>query len=200
MTRIIISSMLAFLAATSPIQSANAQSGAVQVSTDSVEYPVQADSLKTLHFKELKYLLGKKWIQLQNGTYSDKYTIGSTDVSLEDFWLFDLRDGAPRHALVSIYSINCGGSCSPEGYALLFTIRSGKLVQTQEFYYDSQAPGTGVSFDATSNKLTITGRSDDSTPNCCPQNLDVVTYEWKESRFKFVGYTVKRVPQNKPKE
>ena len=128
MTRLIISSMLAFLAATSPIQSANAQSGAVQVSTDSVEYPVQADSLKTLHFKELKYLLGKKWIQLQNGTYSDKYTIGSTDVSLEDFWLFDLRDGAPRHALVSIYSINCGGSCSPEGYALLFTIRSGKLV------------------------------------------------------------------------
>jgi hypothetical protein len=94
---------------------------------------------------------------------------------------------------VSVDVVTFGGSSSPNGYVLLFEILNGHLVETQEFGYNAQAPGTGASFDTSTGKLMITGRSDDGTPNCCPKKLDVANFLWNASRFETLGYRAEPV-------
>jgi hypothetical protein len=70
----------------------------------------------------------------------------------------------------------------------VYTIRSGHPVVTQQFAFDSHAAGTGVKLDEKSLILTITGRSDDGSPNCCAENFDVVSYRWEQDKFVQIGY------------
>jgi hypothetical protein len=74
---------------------------------------------------------------------------------------------------------------------MLFEIRNGVLTQVAEFEYDTQAPGTGAKFDG--SQLTIAARSADETANCCPKNLDIVTYSWQLGKFQQIAYLVKPV-------
>lgn len=170
---------------------ANAQTGAVSDWDEVTEYASRPASLQAVDFWNMRYNLGGERIALRNGAMSRRYKpIGGTEAALEHIWLFDVRGGVPRHALVSIYVLNYGGSSAPDGYALLFEIRDGRLVTSQGFGYNAQAFGTGVSLDVSSGTLTITGRSDDDTPNCCPAHLDVATFTWNGNRFLPAGYKV----------
>jgi hypothetical protein len=75
-------------------------------------------------------------------------------------------------------------------------IRSGHPVVIQQFVYDSHAVGTGVTFDGNSLRLTIIGRSNDGSSNCCAKSLDLVAYRWRGR--KFVQEQYKRVPAPPP--
>jgi hypothetical protein len=185
---------LVFCAGAAFAQPPNDKTGAIAVWSGVLAYPYRADSLKSVDFKNLRYSFGNDSFILHNGRYDHKYKpFGGIDSQLEDVWFFDEKDGVSRHALVSIYVMTYGGSSSPNGYVVLFEIQNGRLVETQEFSYNAQAPGTGASFDAAIGKLTITGRSDDDTPNCCPKNVDVASFQGRDGRFEPVGYKVEWV-------
>lgn len=185
---------LAFCLSNGPLQFANAQTGAVQVWDDSVDYPYKAESLRSVDFKNMRYNLGDETVTLRNGLFDRKYKpFGGIHAEIEDTWLFDEKDGVPRHALVSIYVLTYGGSSSPNGYVLLFEMRGGQLVCTQQFVYDAQAPRTGASFIASKGELTITGRSNENTPNCCPAHVDVITFVRKGEKFEPTSYKVEPV-------
>jgi hypothetical protein len=170
---------------------ANAQTGAIQVWGDPIRYSKKATSLQSVDFRNLSYKLGGNTIALKGGALRLRYAgFGGINAQLEQTWLFDVQKGVPRHALISINVETYGGSSSPNGYVLLFEIRDGWLVATQEFAYNAQALGTGASFDVSGGKLTIIGRSDEDTPNCCPAHLDVATFAWSGDRFLPAGYTV----------
>ncbi len=194
MRKLILCAVLAFFVSSVLLQFANAQTGAVQVWDDSIGYPYSAESLKSVDFRNLSYDVGNDTVAMRNGAFSHKYQgFGGIDAELEDTWLFNVKDGVPRHALVSLFVVTYGGSSSPHGYVLLFEIRGGRLVRTQQFVYDAQAPGTGASFIVSKGELTITGRSNDDTPNCCPAHVDIVTFAWRGDRFRPAGYRVKPV-------
>jgi hypothetical protein len=194
MRRLIACAALAFCVSIGLAQFVNAQTGAVEVLDDAVVYPEHAASLEAVHFESLKYNLGKEWVPFRNGKYSKKYKpFGGADAEIEDVWLFDEKDGVRQYALVSIYFLDYGGSSSSEGYVTLLEVRNGRLVQTQQFSYDAQAPGTGASFDPSKTTLTVVGRSDDHTPNCCPEHVDVVTYSWAGELFQQTGFEVRPV-------
>jgi hypothetical protein len=182
---------IVFGASIAVLPPANAQTGAVSSWNGVMKYPNQVSSLQSVDFNNFKYNLGGATIALKDGKMSRRYKpYGGTNAQLEHTWLFDVRDGSPRHALVSLYVINIGASSAPDGYVLLFEVRNGRLVETQELSYNAQASGTGATFDASSGKLIVTGRSDDDTPNCCPVHLDVATFTWNGAQFLPNGYKV----------
>ncbi len=191
MPRLVLVAAIFSFASTALLPSAIAQTGAVQVWDGLTEYPQKPRSLQEVDFRNFRYKLLEETVALRNGAMARRYKpFGGEQAALEHTWLFDVRDGVPRHALVSIYVLNYGGSSAPAGYALLFEIKEGRLVTTQEISYDAQAPGTGASFDVLGGKLTVAGRSDDHTPNCCPAYLDVATFTWDGDRFLPAGYKV----------
>jgi hypothetical protein len=130
-------------------------------------------------------------VKLKNGKYERQSDSGRESVSLKDVFCInhEHKDGGTNHAIVITDWIDCGGSCSSVGVVQLFTIRLGHPVMTQQFDFDSHAVGTGATFDPESLTLTITGRSDDHSANCCPTSFDVVTYRWKGTKFVQTNFT-----------
>jgi len=189
MKRLIYSAALAFYLSAVLIGRATAQSNSVYVSTDALAYSVHVSSLKALNFGNLKYHLGGEWIQLRDGRYRHRdRPFGGVDADVQNVWLFDVSNEQPQHALVSIDLTHFGGSSSPDGYVLLFEIRGGALVQSAEFKYDAQAPGTGAKFDR--SELTIVARTNENTPNCCAKHVDEETFAWISGKFQQVRYRV----------
>jgi hypothetical protein len=129
-------------------------------------------------------------VELKNGEFEQRGYLEYYSVSLDHVFCFD--HGGTRHAVVETYWTSCGGPCLTSGVVQLFAILAGHPVITQQFVFDSQAIGTGVTFDQKPIILTITGRSDDGSGHCCPKSLDVVTYHWQGT--KFVRQDYKRVP------
>ena len=82
------------------------------------------------------------------------------------------------------------------GVVQVFEVRAAHSIITQQFVFDFHAEGTAATFDAKSLTLTITGRSDDGSPNCCAKSFDVVTYGWQRRKFVQRGY--ERVPAPPP--
>ena len=113
-------------------------------------------------------------------------------VNLKDIVCFGHGEGAGEHALITAEWTSCGGSCNSSGIVQVFELRGGHPIITQQIDYDSHAEGTGAKFDKDSLTLTITGRSDEESPHCCPKSLDVVTYRWQGQQFVQSSY--KRVP------
>jgi hypothetical protein len=177
-------------------QAPAAQRASIEIWAEPVEYSIHADSLRDLNFENLKYDLEGDIVKMRGGAYKHRdKPYGGINAELEKVWFFDEKGGVPRHALVWIYVVRYGGSSAPDGYVILFEIRNHILVRTQQFRYDAQAPGTGVSFVAPENKLIITGRSDENVGNCCPKHVDVVTYAWKDGIFLQKGYRMESIPK-----
>lgn len=194
MCKTVIFTAFALFVASVRAQAPSVRTGSISVWSGSLIYSYGTDSLKSVDFRNLKYAFGGDTFTLRNGSYSRKYKgNGGIDARLENVWLFDEINGVPKHALVSVDVVTFGGSSSPNGYVLLFEILNGHLVETQEFGYNAQAPGTGASFDTSTGKLMITGRSDDGTPNCCPKKLDVANFLWNASHFEALGYRAEPV-------
>jgi hypothetical protein len=171
---------------------------AVDVSTPNGVLKIKANDVCSVDFRNIR-MFGETpgWTAiLKNGKYERKFDSGYESTELNYSFCLDHEGGGEQHALVVTNWTECGGSCMSTGVVQLFAIRAAHPVITQQFVFDSHAVGTGVTLDEKALNLTITGRSDDGSPNCCAKSFDVVTYRWQGTKFVQQGY--KRVPAPPP--
>jgi hypothetical protein len=171
---------------------------AIDVSTPNRILAIKASEACSVDFRNIRvYGENRDYTaRLRNGKYKRKFDSGYEAVNLNNVFCFEPKTGHARQAIIVLEWLDCGGSCSSTGIVQLVAIRSGHPVVIQQFVYDSHATGTGVRFDPNSLLLTIIGRSNDGSPNCCAKNLDLVTYRWQGP--KFVQEQYKRVPAPPP--
>jgi hypothetical protein len=112
--------------------------------------------------------------------------------SVEVKLLSCLNRGVAEHALLATDWVDCGASCNHHEIVQVFELRGSHPFLIQQIDFDSDATGTGATFDGNSLTLTVRGRSKEDSPHCCPKSLDVVTYRWE--RQKFVQSSYKRAP------
>lgn len=134
-------------------------------------------------------------VRLKKGIYKNGSTSKYESVRLEHKYCLEDKDHKQR-ALVLTNWFDCSDGCTSTGVVQLFGVHAGQPVITQQFVFDSHAEGTGATFGDRSLTLTITTRSDDGSPSCCAQNLDVVTYGWQGTEFRQTSY--RRVPAPAP--
>jgi hypothetical protein len=168
----------------------------VNISIPNRPLDVEADHACAVDFRNVRMFRENDNVFLKDGMYEEKdqNTSGSEQVRLDHVFCFN-RGTIEEYALVVTDWIGCGASCSSEGIVQLFVVRAKRPVITQQFVYDSDALGTGATFDEDSLTLTITGRSDDESPHCCPESLDVTTYRWRGTKFEEQGYEHVPAPQ-----
>jgi len=170
---------------------------AVDVSTPNRALNLKADDVCAIDFRNIS-MFGENanWsAHLKNGKYKHQSGSEYQSARLDDIFCFKHADGAQR-ALVITNWVDCGGSCTSIGVVQLFELRASRPVITQQFVFNSHAEGTRATFDEKSLTLTITGRSDDGSPNCCAQNLDVVAYQWQGTEFKQATYERAPAPES----
>ena len=167
---------------------------AINISFPNYQYQETATSIRDVDFGNLKYHLLGEEVKLRKGRFKKARQIRGTDaierveVSLGRVWYFDLRDGQPQRALVSVVFFSAVGSSSNTGILLVFALRDEHPTVTQQLDYDLQAPGTGESFERRLEILTVKARSDDGSAHCCPQHLDVASFKWEQDRFGLKSY------------
>jgi hypothetical protein len=170
---------------------------AVDVSTPNRVSDLEVDDVCGIDFRNA-HISGENadWTaDLKGGKYERRHDFGYESAEIEQVFCFGRKDGPGPYALVVTNWMGCGGSCMRLGVVQLFVVRGSHPVITQQFVFDSHAVGTGVSFDAKGPTLTITGRSDDGSPNCCAMTFDVVTYQWQEDKFVQQSYRRVRAPR-----
>jgi hypothetical protein len=134
-------------------------------------------------------------IPLRNGEYEKKElpdAVGGQSVSMGKTQYIDALNGEPQYALLDIGDVRWAGSSTNTGILQLVHLEDGHLTVVQQISYDLQAPGTGVKFNPRTGILLITGRSDDHSAHCCPENVDVVAFKWTGKSFEL--RTFHRVP------
>jgi hypothetical protein len=124
--------------------------------------------------------------RLLKGTFARKYEHGGGEEVTLDFVKFiNLQGETEPRAVIDILWRSCGGSCSESGLVQVFELRSGRPVVVEQITYERHAPDTGAKLETGSRILTVTGRSSEPSPNCCPKSLDVMTFEWDGKEFIF---------------
>jgi hypothetical protein len=169
------------------------KSPAVDVSTPNLGLNEKAEDVCEVDFRNSRMFGYKGWnVRLKNGRYEQKDDGLYDSTELYDVFCFsDAKDGGHRALVVTNWE-SCGGSCSSTDIVQVFELRHANPVIAQQLLFDSDGKGTGAKFDKDSLTLTITGRSDDGSPHCCAENVDVVSYRWQQQKFIQIGY--KRVP------
>ena len=183
------------LALGGPYAGAQSRQSAIKVTEEAVTYKTTAATLEAVKFGELSYSLDGETIALRKGSYSLQEEGSFGNASLDHTWTFDIQGGKARHALVSLAYTFGGGSSQCQGFLFVFELRYGHPVAIQQFMYDAQVKGSGAKFDPATGKLTVTGRSNDGSPHCCPKNVDVVTYAWTPKGFVQTGRRVVPAPR-----
>lgn len=162
---------------------------AVSVTFPNYKYDVAVASLKEFDFKNQKYPLLGSFRKLKNGEYKkDTWPKGGDEeIKLEKVQLFDDVYGKSTHALLEFDCFSAGASSSDEGVLLVISLRDNKPAIVQELEYDRQADTIGDKFDPKTGRLIVTARSDDGTPHCCPEHVDIVTFKWNGQSFTRVS-------------
>lgn len=145
-----------------------------------------------IDFNNSQIVQGDSSVQLANGAYEKRNDVGTESVSLKNVFCLHESTNQTEHAVVATDWTGCGASCHSSGAVQIFALRDNRPVLTQELDFDSNALGSGATFDDKSQTLTISGRSTEESPDCCPKSLDVVTYRWEGQQFVQTSY--KRVP------
>jgi hypothetical protein len=171
---------------------------AVDVSKPNRVLNIKADDVCAIDFPNTQMFgENESWsARLKNGSYRGKsHSANVLAILIHAFCLKD-KDGVER-ALVTTNWAACAEGCTRTGVVQLFELRASQPVITQQFAFNSHAEGTGATFDEKSLTLTITGRSDDGSPNCCARNLDLVTYRWQGTEFNQASYERVPAPESK---
>jgi hypothetical protein len=93
-------------------------------------------------------------------------------------------------------SETCFATCNSHEIVQVFELRDSHPFLAQQISFDSDARGTSATFNDNSQTLTITGRSNEDSPRCCPKSLDMVTYRWAGQQFVQGSYTRVPVPNS----
>ena len=158
-----------------------------QVSYPEFQYGITVSSLRELDFRNLTVFWHRTdkpepAVQLKDGSFARRYEPGGGgDVSLD---LVKVLEGG-RYAVIDVMWRSCGGSCSENGLVQVFELVSGHPTVIEQIRYERHAPQTGASIDGSSRILTVSGRSSEPSPNCCPRSVDVMTFQWDGKQFVF---------------
>ena len=174
--------VLAALVVGSAIMSAHTRP-AVDIRYPNRTYEAAVSTVREIPFRNFRYFLNGTSYQLRNGKAAVRKHLFYIDVDLGNVWYFDVKDGQPQRALVSLGLTEAAGSSSSTGFLQVFKIEDGHPLVTQEFSYDLQARGAGESFDSTSLTLIIRARSDDDSAHCCAKNIDIAVFKWRDDKF-----------------
>jgi hypothetical protein len=167
---------------------AHTQDGSVGTSYPNVAYSPPVQTVRSIDFPNEKYSLDTA-VQLKNGKNEeapDEGGIGDA-TELKNVWYLD-----NQRALV--YLEHTFGQMAT-GYVLLFELKNGHPVVTEEIDLNMYAAGTGASFDETSRELLVKSRSNDGSPVCCPKHMDVVSFRWNGTLFGKTTMRVDEIPQ-----
>ena len=135
--------------------------------------------------------------QLKNGQFSKRDpTGGGEGVFMDDLQYFGSPHGPDEHALLSLRSLSCGGSCSENGDVLVFQLQKGRLWETQQITYDFQAPGAGADFSPKTGTLVVAGRYQDLSAHCCPDKLEVAAFKWDGKAFHVQSVKARLITRN----
>lgn len=192
MRGIVFSGVVAFCLLVHPAQGIEVQTGDVQIDNQIVEYPIHADFLRGIHFRNLSYSLRGNWVQLRNGKYEEKFQpFGGTWTKLEHIWFLDGGKGAEQHVLVWITQTECGASCGMAGFALVFGIKNGMLLQIQQIEFNAKETHAGIDFDPAHTRMIILAKSGKDASGCCASYLDELTFVWKDGKFEPTNYRLR---------
>jgi hypothetical protein len=164
-----------------------------EISHPSYQYGVTVPSMGDVDFKNLTvFWYGRDEpmpsARLLNTTFQQKYESGGgEEITLDLLKFLSLQGEIDRRAVIDLLWRSCGGSCSENGLVQVYELRSGHPTVVEQIRYERHAPGTGIKLEAGSRVLTVTGRSSEPSPNCCPKSLDVMTFGWDGKEFIFKG-------------
>ncbi len=182
--------ILPFISSLSMAQAEPREAPSYEILSPDYQYDISASSIRDINFKNLMvfwYRIDqlRPSAQLSAGSFQKRYDGGAENVRLDFVKFLDDPSTAVPRAVIDLLWESCGGSCSDNGLVQVFELRSGHPTVVEQIRYGRHAPETGVSLDLTSRILTVTGRSSEPSPNCCPKSLDVVEFTWEGRKFVF---------------
>ncbi len=142
-------------------------------------------ALRDVDFKNRAYELNGREVQVKGGVYKHQDSEGFEDITVRDIWFLTEPSDGSQFALVFMDDDSGSGSSNDKGVIQVFTVTRGRLQLVQELLFDEKANGVGARFDANSRRLTIRSRSDDGSPRCCPEYLDLAEFAWNGQGFVF---------------
>ena len=167
---------------------------AVDIETPNYQYSRHVDSLRMVDFGNFELVIfnlngaAERHVRLKHGEYQEREDFGGSDVSLSPIQFFGVTGsdphGDPNYVLLGGNELAWGGSSTNTGIVQVIKIEAHHLHVLQQFTFDLQAPGTGITFDVKSGNLILKARSNDGTPNCCPKYIDVVHFHWNGRQFE----------------
>ncbi|MFZ0639854.1 MAG: hypothetical protein WA020_05800 [Candidatus Acidiferrales bacterium] len=173
---------------------------AVDAVAPGYQYSQRVDSLRDVDFKHFDLVIfdrdGKvqRSVRLKNGEHHGHEDFGDSDVSVAPIQFFGVTGSDPNYVLLGGNETDWGGASKNTGIVQVIGIAARRLHVLQQFTFDSQAPGTGITFDAKSGNLIIRARSNDGTPSCCPEHIDVVHFHWNGRQFEQQAVQTLAVP------
>lgn len=179
-------SFLLLMSYSSFTQDSTEAKGSYDETFPNYRYGMKVPSIQDLDFKNLKVSRHGDGVKLRDGNFKQQLKFGYEEVHLDLLAFLDSPGGGTiNRAVIDLDWHDCDSSCTIIGRVQVFELRSGHPVVVQEIEYDRRAPGTGARFDRENQILTLTGRTDDHTPNCCPESIDVMHFEWDGKTFVF---------------
>jgi len=155
-------------------------------------YSERHSNVKEIDFRNFTFplLVRDRHIRLRNGKYEKQEEYGGEDVTLS--WVKFLPDG--KTAVAALSWTSCGGSCTSDGWILVFAVRDSHPVISQKLWFDLQAPGTGSRLNNDGKQLTITARGEGGA-HCCPETLDIAHYSWNGKKYVLNSWEQKALPK-----
>jgi hypothetical protein len=146
------------------------------MSAPDYRYSVSASSLDQVDFKNLRVFFqpgdpSDRGVALRKGKFRKHLQGGYEEVSLESVEFFKSQSGNEQFALISLYWMDCGGSCTTLGKIQVFALREGHPRIIQQIEYDRHAEGTSDSFKPWNGHLVIVGRGNDDSAKLLSQTL-----------------------------
>jgi hypothetical protein len=181
---------------------------AVAIVEPNYGYTQPTNSLRQIDFGNFDFVIFDvnaqltRRVSLENGQYHESQDQSGSDLTLGPVQYFGVSrlsiKREPNYALLTLRERDWGGSPADAAIVQVFKMEKHHLYIVQQFTFDQQAPGAGVSFDSKTGRLIIRARTSDNTPACCPRSLDVVSFRWNGRQFTQESAQTLRLPtQNK---
>jgi hypothetical protein len=150
------------------------------------EYSQQVNGLLGIDFQNFPLIIfddiGHEYLvtKLRNGLFNPNYRDWVKLASVEHF---DFANHEPRKALVIAHWVAAGASASDIGVLQVLEVAKGDPVVLQQIQYNERGAvdRAGSSFDTKTGALTVRGVH--GREHCCPDTMDVGTFQWNGSRF-----------------
>lgn len=185
---------LLLLAVVTPSPPQSQASSAVAIVEPNYGYTQPINSLRQLDFMNFDFVIfdvdgqPARHVSLENGEYHERQDQSASDLTLGPVDYFGVGRLSVKHepteVLLTFRELDLGGSSADAAIVQVLKMDKHHLYVVQQFTFDQQAPGAGVSFDAKTGRLIIKARTNDDSPACCPRSLELISFRWNGREFK----------------